>query len=583
MTKRKTIRALLYLLAGILVISFTLFLIYKMVTRVSEPEIPGEQHVSMERTSPGPGEYRCEHGWLLMEREGWWIMSLEGSPYEIGYAHGLLTKELMERQEKAFLDRLEELIPNRLYQKFMLGFARLFNRDLDEYIRPEFQQEIYGISQFASPEFDFMGPAFARMLNYHAAHDLGHAVQNMNLVACTAFGAWGSRSADSSLIIGRNFDFYVNDEFAANKILCFIAPDSGYRFAMVTWAGFAGVVSGMNEKGLTVTLNAAKSSIPSGAKTPVSLLAREILQYASNIEEAYQIAQKRETFVAESFLIGSVKDGKAAVIEKSPERTSIFIPDTNYIIVTNHFQSDEFLNDPLNVENMENETSVYRFRRVGELLDEHPAIDPATAALILRDYKGLQGKDIGLGNEKAVNQFIAHHSVIFQPEKQAIWIAGPPWQLGEYWQYDLDSIFNNDKLSLINPLRNSADTLRNSVKHTGKSYTEFHREDTELHRGNLTQHPESPFLYISADTLLLTSKYQNLLKYISLSRKIAQGQYIEGDADSLVKYNPEFFHTYRILGDYYEAKGEEQRAARFYQTALEKETPSAAERESLIK
>ncbi len=241
---------------------------------------------SMQRTTTGPDAYSCEHGWLRKAREGWWEMYLEGSPYEIGYAHGLLTEELNYNQEKAFLERLGELIPSKFYQDFMLSFVRFFNRDLDEYVLPEYQQEIFGISRFASPEFDFMGPAYARMLNYHAAHDLGHAIQNMNLVACTAFGAWDSHSADSSLILGRNFDFYINDDFAKDKILCFIKPDSGYSFVTVTWAGFAGVVSGMNEKGLTVTLNAAKSSIPLGAKTPVSLLAREILQYACNFDEA---------------------------------------------------------------------------------------------------------------------------------------------------------------------------------------------------------------------------------------------------------------------------------------------------------
>lgn len=531
-----------------------LFLYYKVVTKVNEPKIPDVEKVSFERTLSGSNMNSCEHGWLRKEREGWWVMYLEGSPYEVGFAHGLLAQDLMAGQEKAFLERLAELIPSKFYQRFMLGFVRFFNRNLDQNVKEEYREEIFGISRFASPEFTFMGPAYARMLNYHAAHDLGHAVQNMNLVACTAFGAWNGRTPDSSLIIGRNFDFYINDDFAKDKILCFIKPDSGYRFAMVTWAGFTGVVSGMNEKGLVITLNAAKSSIPAGAKTPVSLLAREILQYASNIDEAYCIAQSRQTFVAEAFLVASAADHKAVVIEKTPDDIAIYDPDTNFIILTNHFQSDKFFNDPLNVENRQNETSVYRHDRVQELLDENPVVTPEVAAGILRDYKGLGGKDIGLGNEKAVNQFIAHHSVIFEPGKLRLWIAGPPWQLGEYWMYSLDS-------------------LRDSAKLEFDFTTELHGVYTEGHKGITRKIP--------ADTLLNTGTYQNLTRYRALAARIESGIYTEGDADSLIRYNPEFFHTYRVLGDYFGAKGEGQRAEGYYRQAMEKEAPSAAERRAV--
>jgi penicillin V acylase-like amidase (Ntn superfamily) len=88
------------------------------------------------------------------------------------------------------------------------------------------------------------------MLNYHAAHDIGHALQNMNLVACTAFEVKGDKSVDSSMLIGRNMDFSSGDKFAENKIIAFCKPDRGYNFCYITWPGMIGVVSGMNNQGL---------------------------------------------------------------------------------------------------------------------------------------------------------------------------------------------------------------------------------------------------------------------------------------------------------------------------------------------
>ncbi len=109
----------------------------------------------------------------------------------------------------------------------------------------------------------------------------------------------------------------------------------------VTWAGFIGVVSGMNEKGLTVTINAAKSDIPSGSATPVSLVAREILQYAENIGKQWPSREKEKCLFRNPFLIGSAEDGKAVIIEKTPDSIGLYDPGKNEIICANHFQSKE--------------------------------------------------------------------------------------------------------------------------------------------------------------------------------------------------------------------------------------------------
>ncbi|MEZ4981873.1 MAG: hypothetical protein R2769_09865 [Saprospiraceae bacterium] len=44
---------------------------------------------------------------------------------------------------------------------------------------------------------------------------------------CSALAAWNENSVDSNLILGRNFDFYVGDEFAKNKIILFMRPEEG--------------------------------------------------------------------------------------------------------------------------------------------------------------------------------------------------------------------------------------------------------------------------------------------------------------------------------------------------------------------
>ncbi len=63
-------------------------------------------------------------------------------------------------------------------------------------------------------------------------------------------------------------------------------------------------------------------------------------------------------------------------------------------------------------------------------------------AAILRNRSGLKDEKIGYGNEKALNQLLAHHAVIFSPQKKLVWVSSSPYQLGEFVCYDLNEIFS---------------------------------------------------------------------------------------------------------------------------------------------
>ena len=486
---------------------------------------------------------------LRHSESGLWELFVKGDAFQRGEAIGKLSSDLLHYQEKVFVDQIREIVPSDSYLKFLRFFIVLFNRHLGENVLEEYRDEIYGISLSCTHEYDFIGTPYERQLNYHSAHDLGHAMQDYMLVGCSSFATWGTQSADSSLLIGRNFDFYVGDAFAENKQVAFYTPDQGYKFVSVGWPGMIGVLSGMNETGLTVTINAAKSAVPTGSATPISILTREILQYASTIDEAFAIAQKRKTFVSESILIGSAKDGKAAIIEKSPEKTVLFKgKEANRLICTNHYQSEEFSKDERNMENIRTSDSPYRFARLEELINENMPIDASKAASILRNHKGLQDADLGLANEMAINQFIAHHSVIFQPEKRLMWVSTSPWQCGKYVAYDLNKIFN--------------DTI--NLQH-------------EIYSSNLT---------IPADEFAETPEFQHLLTYKKLTplllKKIRKKEKIEEHVlKTYEASNPSLYYVYEVMGDYYEAMQQPQQAIAYWQKALKKPIPKLQEKERI--
>lgn len=157
----------------------------------------------------------------------------------------------------------------------------------------------------------------------------------------------------------------------------------------VTWGGMIGVVSGMNDQGLTVTINAGKSEVPLTAKTPISIVTREILQYASTIDEAIAIAKKREVFVSEAIFVGSAKDKKAAIIEVAPDNFGVYqVENTDELICSNHFQSEAYKNDERNLKWIAESHSKYRFERMEELISEDEKLNVSDAVAILRNKKG---------------------------------------------------------------------------------------------------------------------------------------------------------------------------------------------------
>lgn len=538
-----TSAAMIKLLKWIVIVTVLLCAVFQLTylaIEVDEPTISDSQR-AFAPTLITNGQFTASgNSWYGQNNFNLWECYLEGSPYEAGRTFGVLAEKQIVEQEVHFVAQIQRMIPSTWFLKTLKFGVAGFNRNIDSHIPEEFQHELFGVSRSFADEFDFIGPKFSRIMNYHAAHDIGHALQDLSIVGCSSFARWDS----TDFIVARNFDFYMGEDFAKDKIILFRKPDEGIPFASITWAGFMGVVSGMNLEGLTVSLNASKSSVPTGAKTPISILAREILQYASTIDEAIAIAESRSTFVSESILIGSANDNRAVVIEKGPDQMDVYDPNNGQLICTNHYQSDTFENTEVNKQNIEMSDSYYRFQRLWELLDKTDSLTVDGAAGILRNRKGLNDAELGHGNPKALNQLLAHHGIVFQPRQKQLFISTAPYQMGAFLCYDLEEVFADPTASFqhIDSLQIASDPfVDNEV---------FKRFDN--------------FKYLKNE----------LLDYVIFGRKIDWNSSKERE---LIGSNPESYVTYMLLGDYYAGLGNCVKAIEYYQTSLTKEVASRSE------
>ena len=583
---------------------------------------------------------------LRIDPDGLYEMRVCGGPFERGEAIGKLGADLLYQQEKAFADKLFEMVPSSRYRAFLHYFITIFNRRLGASVPLEYRQEIKAMSASCTHEFDDFGSPYERQMQYHSAHDIGHVMQDYMLVGCTSFAVWGRESADSSLLMARNFDFYMGEEFAKNKLVLFEKPDSGYAYVSVTWPGMLGVVSGMNTEGLAVTINASKLEVPSSSATPISILVKSILQYASNIEEAEKIAASFKTFVCESILVGSANDGRAVIIEKTPSAMDVYStglssshkmdsslgeavescrrgvassatygfasecgPQSGLltasssessvsslgeavtrVICTNHYQSDRFRNDPVNVENIRVSDSGYRYRRVQQLLDSLGTIDYLKAAAVLRDIRGVDGENVGYCNDLSINQMLAMHSVIFKPAEKKIWVSTSPWQFGKFVCFDLDKVFGEEicprefRLEVENKCSDEEYYPGNSPKvdeakidgamvdrdsvSDDSVVAAFIDDDSVVNAGFSDEK-----LSIPADKFLETETFRNILKFKAMQQSLesASKSRREVPADSLalfVSWNPSYYGTYVAVATYLESLGKNAEADEYYRRAL---------------
>jgi predicted choloylglycine hydrolase len=432
------------ILIGVVLLTLAGWLAAVLIVRhsIAQPP-PLPEDVSVLKLKP---ETRGGKTWLgkswTGEREGLTVVYLKGSPFEIGYADGALMQGKMHTLENEFLKMIQGYVPKHWVMELLKNYVIYHNRHLGDFVPLDYRLEIYATTFGCKDIHPEEGPFYNRLLNYHAAHDVSYMMIDNPLISragCTAFGAWSNATVNGHLITGRNFDWEAAEVFSRDRVLEMCEPDGGIPFISLSWAGMAGVVSGMNRAGISVTVNGAPSALPKEIGTPVTIVAREILQKAHNLDESLKILRGAKVFVSTIWLVGSRADGKFVVVEKTPDATNVREADGDSIVCPNHFETAGLKDGKRNQEYMDEATSVSREKRMLELIQQNRGkIGTVQAVNFLRDRDLPGGIFAGDGHRGSLNAFIATHAVVMDLSDGIFWAASPPNQLGKFVAFDVN-------------------------------------------------------------------------------------------------------------------------------------------------
>jgi predicted choloylglycine hydrolase len=535
--RRKIIKygvALIFLLFGI----FVVFI--EEIFEFSPPAIQDITSITLLKAENHENYKSLANCWSK-EARGVNFLFLYGDPFLQGWAAGKLTGHSSAQLEEALLNRAYEVIDSKAALWFLRKSGYVLNADLPDYFPVYMQKEVYGFASAIDNAHPELGSAYFRSLYYQTAHDLAHQIMEnfLSEPGCTSFAAWGSATEDGHLIIGRNFDFEIEDLFDRFKLVQIIHPEKGIPFISISWPGMYGVVSGVNKELISVTLNAAKSDHAAWKGTPVVVMSRRVLQEASTLQEAVALFRSLNSYISESFLVADGKTGEVVVVEKTPQLTLIRKPEPSSftLLCANHFLSPDLQNHKKHQAFVKEGSSLSRLERLQELLDRHKGkISPAVAATILRDYKFLRDVDFGMGHLHSINPSICSHSIILDLTAGILWVSQGPYQANAYLPVHIQSIFKQSP------------------------------EESII----LTDKIIPPDRHISPEKVAEIQLWRSFIKKWQKQGKEVSLEELQKDDDVFQKTNPQHFLTMVVSGDLAFRQGKIEHARELWTDALKR-------------
>ncbi|MFW6164292.1 MAG: C45 family autoproteolytic acyltransferase/hydrolase [Planctomycetota bacterium] len=264
------------------------------------------------------------HG-RLETLNGYTVVSVEGTPEQMGTAYGTLLKPLIQRvvQDVVADDVLGD--PGRRAE--ILRASRLMAR-----FQPKaYLAELRAMAKAAEVPYDQLV-----LLQFFGDVQRAMPVRG-GAQFCTSFAMVPPLTRGRRCLVGRNFDYFYSGVAEYASILACYRPKGRIAFVTVTWAGVINGWTLLSERGIVASNNTAYGIHDSLEGISTCFLLRHVVEQAKTVDEGVALVRKGPRACGTALLIASGDPPDAALVEFDHRRIAVRRPRDGFVGADNSF------------------------------------------------------------------------------------------------------------------------------------------------------------------------------------------------------------------------------------------------------
>ncbi len=255
----------------------------------------------------------------LYEIDGVRVLTLVGTPEEMGRAHGELLGEDVRWVVETVVGPKISGDPSQR-EDFLKRVDAM-----EKFLKDDWRREMKALAGAA-------GVDYRELVALQLFGDVERAQM------CSSFAVFGRATAGGECIVGRNFDYWYEEAAKRASVILDFHPAGGRRFVSLSWAGVVNGWTLMNDAGVVTANNTAYGGGANSLEgVSTCFMLRKIAEEAATVDEGARIVERAPRACSTNLIIAGGNPPAAAVVEYDHDRVVVRRAKEDFILATNSF------------------------------------------------------------------------------------------------------------------------------------------------------------------------------------------------------------------------------------------------------